>query len=62
MGVDMDANRIRAELDKCLLTDQEMAGGPEHWAREMTDLLPPWEDELLGDEEGDDVYDDRDLR
>ncbi|KAG2491095.1 hypothetical protein HYH03_010539 [Edaphochlamys debaryana] len=37
----MDEGALRGMLDACLLTDQEMAGGPEAWA-DMEDPLPAW--------------------
>jgi G3E family GTPase len=33
IGVKMDQARITAALDECLLTDDEMAVGPEAWAQ-----------------------------
>lgn len=43
IGVDpMDETALRAMLDGCLLTDEEMALGPERWAEELEDPLPPW--------------------
>jgi hypothetical protein len=40
-------------LDKCLLTDEEMALGPEGWAQQFEDPLPPWDVEVH--EEEDDI-------
>lgn len=48
----MDEAGIRAMLDGCLLTDEEMAAGPEAWAADLEDELPPW-----GGEEGDEAWD-----
>lgn len=31
IGMDMDEPALRARFDACLLTDAEMAAGPEHW-------------------------------
>lgn len=47
IGMGMDEAAIRAMLDACLLTDEEMALGPEAWAEQIDDPLPPW----VGDEE-----------
>lgn len=47
IGVDMDESSLRYMLDQCLLTDDEMALGPEGWA-EFDDPLPPWQ---MGDED-----------
>lgn len=47
IGMNMDEAAIRAMLDGCLLTDAEMALGPEAWAEQIEDPLPPW----VGDEE-----------
>lgn len=44
IGVGMDEAALRAMLDACLLTDEEMAMGPERWAEELEDDLPPWDD------------------
>lgn len=41
IGIDMDAAALRARLDECLLTDQEMALGPEHW-KCFEDPFPVW--------------------
>jgi G3E family GTPase len=38
-GVGRDA--LQHQLDGCLLTDEEMAGGPESW-RNLTDPFPSW--------------------
>ena len=32
---------MTAELDRCLLTDEEMVRGPEAW-RKLTDPFPEW--------------------
>jgi hypothetical protein len=57
----MDEPGLRAMLDGCLLTDAEMALGPEGWAAGFEDDLPAWDggeeagedEELEWDEEGD---------
>jgi hypothetical protein len=46
----MDEAGLRAMLDSCLLTDEEMTMGPERWVEEFEDPLPPWE-ELGGEED-----------
>lgn len=52
IGVDMDEASLRAMLDVCLLTDEEMELGPAGWA-DFEDPLPPWDLEALEDEEED---------
>ncbi len=42
IGVDLDRERIEAELDACLLTDAELALGPDAWA-ELADPFPDWQ-------------------
>jgi hypothetical protein len=49
IGIHMDEAAIRAMLDGCLLTDAEMALGPEGWLEQIEDPLPPW---IEGEEEG----------
>ena len=41
IGRKLDEAKARAALDACLLTDAEMAGGPEAWAA-LADPLPEW--------------------
>lgn len=41
IGRKLDEAKMRAALDGCLLTDAEMAGGPEAWAS-LPDPLPDW--------------------
>jgi hypothetical protein len=48
IGINMDEPGIRAMLNSCLLTDEELALGPEAWAEQLEDPLPPW---VEGDEE-----------
>ena len=48
IGVHMDEPALRAMLDACLLTDEEMAAGPGAWSQ-LEDPLPPWG---LGEGEG----------
>ena len=42
IGIDMDEAALRAQLDACLLTTEEMASGPAGWAR-LADPFPLWE-------------------
>lgn len=39
IGIDMDKSWIENELNRCLLTDQEMADGPDVW-KSYNDMLP----------------------
>jgi len=41
IGRKLDEAAIRAALDGSLLTDAEMAGGPESWSV-LADPLPEW--------------------
>lgn len=43
IGADLDRAALEACLDACLLTDAEMAAGPEAWAA-YADPFPAWED------------------
>ena len=40
----MDEPALRARLDACLLTDAEMAQGPERWMR-LADPFPAWQED-----------------
>lgn len=42
IGVDLDEAGLRERLDRCLLTDAEMAKGPRVWTR-LEDPFPAWE-------------------
>jgi G3E family GTPase len=58
IGVALDAERWRAKLDACLLTDDEYALGPQGW-RQMPDPFPAWDldaDDHEGDDEGQIVH------
>ena len=44
IGQNIDFARLRAELDDCLLTDAEMAAGPEAWQR-LPDPFGAWTEE-----------------
>jgi G3E family GTPase len=41
IGRKLDEAALRAKLDAALLTDEEMAGGPEAWLK-IPDPMPPW--------------------
>ncbi|MBP3984290.1 GTP-binding protein [Pseudoxanthomonas helianthi] len=41
IGIGLDEARVRAELDACLLTDEEMAVGPDGWL-DAPDPFPAW--------------------
>jgi hypothetical protein len=49
----MDEGSLRAMLDGCLLTDDELALGPEGWAARFEDELPAWVEGGEGEEEYD---------
>lgn len=53
IGQSLDHAAVSAALDRCLLTDDEMAQGPVEWSR-FPDPFPPWEASLdhLEDEDG----------
>lgn len=58
IGVALDAERWRAKLDACLLTDDEYALGPQAWAR-LPDPFPAWDldaEDHEGDDEGQIVH------
>eukprot|EP01027_Heterolobosea_sp_BB2_P006327 GEZU01009580.1.p1 GENE.GEZU01009580.1~~GEZU01009580.1.p1 ORF type:complete len:419 (+),score=182.80 GEZU01009580.1:418-1674(+) len=59
IGIKMDCDEISKLLDSCLLTDEEMALGPNGWAK-FEDPFEPWEneDEDENEEEEDDEYED----
>lgn len=44
IGVSMNESEIRERLSECLLTPEEMKGGPEAW-QNLMDPLPDWHDE-----------------
>eukprot|EP01124_Arcella_intermedia_P016166 TRINITY_DN2273_c0_g1_i1.p1 TRINITY_DN2273_c0_g1~~TRINITY_DN2273_c0_g1_i1.p1 ORF type:complete len:434 (+),score=112.80 TRINITY_DN2273_c0_g1_i1:31-1302(+) len=50
IGIGMDQKKITQFLDKCLLTDKEMALGPDEWV-EFDDPFPSWEAESDEEEE-----------
>lgn len=53
VGQDLDRATITAALDKCLLTDDEMADGPDAWS-EYEDSFAPW---VQDDDEDGHVHD-----
>ena len=42
IGIDMDEAAIRASLDACSLTPEEIEGGFDAWLQH-TDPMPPWD-------------------
>ncbi|MBM3846784.1 MAG: cobalamin biosynthesis protein CobW, partial [Verrucomicrobia bacterium] len=50
IGIAMDEDEVRAGFDACLLTDDEMALGPEGWAA-FPDPFPRWTRKVLTPEE-----------
>ena len=46
IGQNLDVTQLRAELDACLLTDEEMALGVEGW-RLLVDPFGPWYEEAV---------------
>lgn len=44
IGMEMNEARLRAQLDAALLTDREMADGPQRWTR-YDDPIDPWFEE-----------------
>ena len=43
IGLGIDEKALSEELQRCLLTEDEMAGGPEEWETRLSDPFPPWE-------------------
>jgi len=41
IGIDMDEASVRRQLDACLLSDAEMAAGPQAW-QQLPDPFPNW--------------------
>ena len=46
IGRDIDADKIRAGLESCLLNEQELAMGPNKWQQEFKDPFPQWQFDL----------------
>lgn len=42
IGLGMDEDTLKADLEQCLLTEEEMAGGPAEWERRLSDPFPAW--------------------
>jgi G3E family GTPase len=42
IGIELDEARVRADLDACLLSDEEWAAGPERWSIHA-DPFPRWQ-------------------
>jgi G3E family GTPase len=70
IGVRMDHDAVRAELEACLLTDEELALGAVEWSGQLEDpffdeedgegVWPESEDEFLDDDDDDDDGDEDD--
>ena len=43
IGQNMDAEKLRAKLEECLLTEEELALGIERWPDEIPDPFPKWQ-------------------
>lgn len=43
IGLGMDEKVLRGELQRCLLSEEEMALGSQEWERRFSDPFPPWE-------------------
>jgi G3E family GTPase len=56
IGTDLDEAALVAQLDACLLTDAEMAAGPDAWAA-LPDPFPAWAFDDHDDEDGSDDHD-----
>ena len=46
IGQDLEHEAVKEELDRCLLTDKEMAGGEESWAALPDPFREAWDTEL----------------
>ena len=44
MALDLDGDTLQSQVDDCLLTDAELAAGPESW-KEFADPFPSWSSE-----------------
>lgn len=60
IGRDMDEKKIRASLDKCLLTDEEYKQGLEYW-KTLKDPFPNW-DEMISSSEEEEVKTETDAK
>ena len=52
IGLHMDAPKLQACIEECLLTEEEMSANPETWA-DFADPLEPW---LPDDDDEDDEW------
>ncbi|CAN0544012.1 unnamed protein product, partial [Ectocarpus sp. 8 AP-2014] len=43
IGLGMDEKVMRRKLQRCLLSEEEMALGSQEWERRFSDPFPPWE-------------------
>jgi len=59
IGEQLDAPALEALLDACLLTDAEMAAGPDAWAA-YPDPFPAWEEDFDDDHDHDHDHHDHD--
>jgi G3E family GTPase len=50
IGMGLEANEIRRDLDACLLDRREMAIGPQGWLA-LPDPLPAWDDDAIEEEQ-----------
>ena len=46
LGMGLDANSLRAQLDRCLLNEREVATGQDRWSS-LPDPFPSWREEAL---------------
>lgn len=54
IGRDMNEKKIRASLDKCLLTDEEYKKGPKFWET-LEDPFPNWDEMISSAEQDTDI-------
>lgn len=43
IGLGMNDDALKAELERCLLKEEEMVGGPKAWRQRFEDPFPPWQ-------------------
>jgi G3E family GTPase len=48
IGMEMDRDKIEADLDAALVTDEEMKAGPDRWLQ-FDDPIPSWEPQVPAD-------------
>lgn len=51
IGIEFDQARLQARLEECLLSDEELAAGPQHWST-FADPFPAWESLADSTDEG----------